>query len=109
MGGQGGYGAYGDFSFELQAVLKLADTIVHLLYDASSAIEKDGARLGHHCAASETMKELVSQFSFEVNDLLTERWLCDGAALRCPRKVAALGDGDDVAELLEFHRGILWK
>jgi hypothetical protein len=52
------------------------------------------------CAA---FKKLKLDFIFEVPDLAADAWLRDMEFQRGPRNIFFLGDGDEVAEMAQFH------
>jgi hypothetical protein len=61
------------------------------------------ARLGELDLPLGAMKEFDAELLFELPDLLTERRLADMKTLRRLSEVQAVGDGDGVAEMTEFH------
>ena len=55
-------------------------------------------------SAREAVEERLAHLRLQLLDLLAQRRLGDAHALRCEREPALLGDGDKVAELVDFHR-----
>ncbi len=65
---------------------------------------KEGrAGLCEHGFAPESVEELVTNFSFKIYNLLTQRRLRYITVLGCSGEIAEIGDGHDVSQLLEFH------
>jgi hypothetical protein len=54
------------------------------------------------------LEEALAEFVLELLDLLAEGGLGDVAVRGGAGKIAGLGDGEDVAELVNFHRQKLW-
>lgn len=65
------------------------------------------AQIGEAHGAAEAIKEAAAEFGFEFLDLLGERRLGDVAFFRGAGKGGGVGDGAEVAELVEFHGGAI--
>jgi hypothetical protein len=72
--------------------------------DGTSAGEKGFAQIGEADGAAESVEEAAAEFGFELLDLLRERGLRDVAFFRGPGERGGVGDGAEVAELVEFHK-----
>lgn len=51
-----------------------------------------------------SLQQRLAHFLLELSDLVAERRLGDVAALGGPGKAVAVGHGDQITELLDFHR-----
>jgi hypothetical protein len=88
---------------QLGDLLHLAACGLGVGEDAAGQGQQGGARVGQRDVAARPVEQLGSQLAFERADLLGQRRLCHVLALRRPREVPHLGDGGEVAELLELH------
>jgi len=71
--------------------------------DGAGAREKSFAGVGEADGAAEAVKETGAEFGFEFEDLLGERGLGDVGMFGGAGEAAGVGDGAEVAELVEFH------
>ena len=92
--------ADGDFSFELGVVADLLGCVIDLEQDLAGTFPQSRASLGEHSPATQTMKKLVPEFVFKINNLLTQRRLRHVAAFSCTGEVTVLGDSRKVTELV---------
>jgi len=75
--------------------------------DGAGSGEKGLAEISEADGAAEAIEEAPAEFGFEFLDLLGERGLRDVAFLCGAGERAGVGDGGEVAELVEFHKGSL--
>jgi hypothetical protein len=75
--------------------------------DGSGAREECLAEIGEADGAAEAVEEAPAEFGFEFQDLLGKRRLGDVAFFGGAGEGAGFGDGGEVAELVEFHKGSL--
>lgn len=75
-----------------------------LLEDGAGVREEGAAGLSEADAAAQAVEEFYAEVAFELEDLLGERGLGDGAALGGAAEAAGIGDGACVFELVELHR-----
>jgi len=59
IGGERGDGADGDFALQRRAVVDLAGGVVDFEEDPAGAFEEDGAGLGEHGFAAESVEEFM--------------------------------------------------
>jgi len=71
--------------------------------DGAGAREEDVAEFSEADGAAQPVEEAATELGFELQDLLRERRLRDVAALGGAGEGAGVGDGGEVAELVEFH------
>ena len=103
--GNGGNGADDDGAgFGLQALGDFVFGGGEFVEDGTRAREEGVAQLGEADGAAEAIEEAATEFGFEFEDLLGERGLRDVAALGGTGEGTGVGDGAEVAELVEFHR-----
>jgi hypothetical protein len=69
--------------------------------------ERRAGRCQPHPAAG-ALEEPRAELPFQARDLVAEGGLDDHASFGGPREAVRLGDGDDVAHLLELHGSILY-
>ena len=69
--------------------------------------EEEFAVGGEFGFAFEAVEEAFTEFIFELLDLLTEGGLGDVALFRGAGEIGRAGEGDDVTELVHFHRQYL--
>jgi len=104
VGRDGGNGADDDgagFGFET-----LGDFVFgggKFVKNGTGAREKGMAEFGKADRAAEAIEEAAAEFRFELENLLGKGGLRDMAALGGPGERASVGDGGEVAELMEFH------
>ncbi len=103
IGSDGRDGADGDAAFQGGVIAQFFGGIFDFEQNAAGAFEENFAGLGEDCFATEAVEELSSDFGFQVDYLLAKRWLAYVYALRCAGEIAGFSDGDNVAELVEFH------
>lgn len=72
--------------------------------NGTSARKKCLAEFGEAHGAAEAIEEACAKFVLELENLLGKRWLSYMRLFRGPREGASVGDGAEVAELVEFHR-----
>ncbi len=107
VGGDGGNSADDDGAgFGLQAFGEFVFGAGKFVQDGTSSREKCLAEIGEADGAAETIEEAAAEFGFEFLDLLGERGLSDVAFFGGAGEGAGVGDGGEVAELVEFHAGI---
>src|SRR5208282_2932050 len=70
---------------------------------AARLFQHDAARVGKLDAAARALEQLHPEFVFELADLLAERRLRHMQALRGAAEVQLFSDGDEVAEVSQFH------
>jgi len=71
--------------------------------DGAGTREESAAEVGEANGAAEAIEEAAAEFGFELLDLLRERGLRDMAFFGGSGEGASVGDGAEVAELVEFH------
>ncbi len=71
--------------------------------NGAGAREEGAAEFGEADGAAEAIEKTATELGFELENLLGERWLGDMAAFGGAREGAGVGDGAEVAELVEFH------
>jgi hypothetical protein len=79
-----------------------------LLQNCAGARNESAAGLGEANAATEAVEEFGAQLFFEFQHLLGKRRLGNLAALGGAAEIAGVGDGANVAKLVEFHRVCLY-
>ena len=106
IGSNGGDGADDDGAgFGLQALGELVFGAGEFVENGAGAGEKGFAEVGEANGASKAVEEAAAEFGFELLDLLGERGLRDVALFGGAGEGAGVGDGGEVAELMEFHGG----
>ena len=81
-------------------IAQLLGCILYFEENLSGALEKSSARLSQDGLAAEPMKELVANLTFEIQDLLAERRLCDVTSLGGTGEIASFRDGNEVTQLV---------
>lgn len=76
--------------------------------DTGGADEQGAARGCRHGLAFQPGEKPVAEFGFQLLNLLAERGLRHVAVRGGAAEIAHPGDGERVAELVEFHRQCLW-
>jgi len=66
--------------------------------------QESSARVGQADAAAKTVEEPRAQLLLEARNLLRQRRLRDVAMLGGAGETAGIGDGAEVAKLMQFHR-----
>ena len=108
IGGDGGNRADDDRAgFGLQALGELVLGAGEFVEDGAGAGKKGFAEVGEANGAAEAIEEAAAEFGFEFENLLGERRLGDVAFFRGPGKGGGVGDGAEVAELVEFHGEVI--
>ena len=74
-----------------------------LHHQLSSLVQKDVPRLGQLHMALVAHKERDAQVFLQLADLTAQRRLCDVQLLRGLAKVKVFGDGQEVANVTQFH------
>jgi hypothetical protein len=104
IGSDGGNSADDDGSgFGLQTFGEFVLGAGKFVEDGASAGEEGFAEVGEADGAAEAVEETATELGFELEDLLGERGLRDVAFFGGPGEGAGVGDGAEVAELVEFH------
>ena len=91
--------------FGLQALGELVFGAGEFVEDRTGAREKRFAQVREPDGAAEAIEQAAAEFRFELKDLLGERGLRDVAFFGSPGERTGVGDGGEVAELVEFHWG----
>jgi hypothetical protein len=91
--------------FGLQAFGELVLGAGKFVEDGAGAREKGFTEVGEANGAAEAVEEAAAEFGFELLDLLGKRGLGDVAFFGGAGEGAGVGDGGEVAELMEFHGG----
>ena len=105
IGGDGGNRADDDGAgFGLQAFGKFVLGAGEFVEDGAGTREESAAEVGQPDGAAEAIEEAAAEFGFELLNLLRERGLRDVAFFGGPGEGAGVGDGAEVAELVEFHK-----
>jgi hypothetical protein len=108
VGGDSGNGAdYDGAGFGLQALGEFVLGAGEFVEDGAGAREEASAQFGEADGPAEAIEEAAAKLGFEFLDLLGERWLRDVALFGGAGEGAGVGDGAEVAELVEFHKGSL--
>jgi hypothetical protein len=89
--------------FGLQALGEFVLGAGEFVEYGAGAGEKGFTEIGEANGAAEAVEEAAAEFGFELEDLLGERGLGDVALFRGPGERPRVGDGGEVAELVEFH------
>lgn len=91
------------------AALELADfagqSLTGVQHDLRVVIEREPS-LGRCHAAWFPLQQLHAEQIFEILDAARERGLTDCDTLGRPRKIGAVDDSDEMAELTQFHDGL---
>ncbi len=104
IGSDGGYGADDDGAgFGVEALGEFVLGAGEFVEDGARAREKRFAEIGEADGAAEAVEEAAAKLGFELLDLLGERRLRHVAFFGGAREGAGVGDGGEVAELVEFH------
>ena len=104
IGSDGGNGSEDDGArFRLQALCEFILGAGEFVENGTRAGQKCLAQIGETHGAAEAIEEAAAEFGFEFLDLLRERRLRDVAFFRGAREGRGVGDGAEVAELVEFH------
>jgi hypothetical protein len=104
IGGDGGNDANGEWTTD--GLLALDDVTLRggkFVENRTSARKKGFAEFGEAHGTAKTIEEASAEFIFELEDLLGERRLRDVALLSRAGEGVGVGDGAEVAKLLEFH------
>jgi hypothetical protein len=105
IGGDGWYRTdYNGSGFGLQAFGEFVLGAGEFVEYRTRAREKRFAEIGEADGAAEAVEEAAAEFGFELEDLLGERGLRDVAFFGGSGEGAGVGDGGEVAKLVEFHR-----
>src|SRR5207244_364308 len=62
------------------------------------------AEFGELCGGPLAPEQVAAQFAFELLDGARQRWLGDVAFIGGPREVQRSGDGQEVTNLMHFHK-----
>jgi hypothetical protein len=89
--------------FGLQAFGEFVLGAGEFVEDGAGAREKGFAEVGEADGAAEAVEETAAEFRFELENLLGKRGLGDVAFFRGPGEGSGIGDGAEVAELVDFH------
>ena len=104
IGRDGGDGADNDGTgFGLQAFGDFVLGGGEFVEDRAGTWEKGLAEFGEADRAAKAVEEAATEFGFELEDLLGERGLRDVAFFGGSGEGAGVGDGAEVAKLVEFH------
>lgn len=104
VGRDGGQGT--EFDFAADEAADVADFFAggfELVDDALGVVEEKFAGGGDGDVAFVSLEEFFAEFVLELHDLLAEGRLGDVTALGGAAEVFRLGDGEEVAELVNFH------
>ena len=102
--GDGGNGADDDGAgFGLQAFGEFVLCGRNFVKNGTGSGEKGFAEIGEADGAAEAIEEAAAEFGFELLDLLGEGRLGDVTFLGGAGEGTGVGDGGEVAELVEFH------
>ncbi|MNG11410.1 hypothetical protein D3C84_949530 [compost metagenome] len=77
--------------------------LVDLSQDQARFFEKQPPRFTELDPTIGTFEQTCAQFLFKGLDLLAQRRLGDPQILRSPAKMQLLGDGNEVAQVTQFH------
>ena len=89
--------------FGLQAFGEFVLGAGEFVEDGASAWEEGGAQFGEADGAAEAIEETAAEFGFELKDLLGKGGLRDVTFFGGAGERAGIGDGGEVAKLVEFH------
>jgi hypothetical protein len=71
--------------------------------NVSGLLNQHGTDLGRANAARKPLKQANAEFLLQEFDLLAERRLCDAELFGGVREAAVIGDGNEIAQMPEFH------
>jgi hypothetical protein len=104
IGSDGGNGADNDGAgFRLETLGEFVLGAGEFVEDGTGTRQEGFAQISETNGAAEAIEQAATKFGFELLDLLRERRLRDVAFFRGPGERAGVGDGTEVAELVEFH------
>jgi hypothetical protein len=106
IGSNGGNGAEDDGTgFGLETLGEFVFGAGEFVENGTRAGEEGFAEIGEADGAAEAVEEAAAEFGFEFLDLLGEGGLGDVAFFGGTGEGRSVGDGAEVAELVEFHGG----
>jgi hypothetical protein len=108
MKGASGYDPYADPAFlASRRTSSCLKRMIELGEYSTRIIEEGAPGIGELNAARSSMEELHIKFTLNRLDPLTEGGLLHAKALRSPRDVLFLGDGDEIPEVSQLHLSYL--
>jgi len=106
IGGDGGNGAKDDGAgFGLETLGEFVLGAGELVENGTRTREKGFAKIGEADGAAEAIEEASAEFGFKLLDLLREGRLGDVTFFSGTGEGGGVGDGAEIAELVEFHNG----
>ena len=90
------------FDAQLEVASRVAEDSPALYFEIQT-LNEHGTDLGRANAARKPLKQANTEFLLQEFDLLAERRLCDAELFGGVREAAVIGDGNEIAQMPEFH------